>query len=152
MPSRQAGGKRVTEYTRPDKKDTHLVFAVYQSRNAPNPNILYDDLDRSRLEGLITSSRRGIVVYLMRFLKTHYHEKLDAMTIYGKEGNAGVKKVIDSLSKIDPENRSNRFMIFMLNANIFLVGKSLSYSYLKYIRTGFTCSSLFFWDLLHLFF
>jgi len=26
------------------------------------------------------------------------------MTIYAKEGNAGVKKVIPSLSKIDPEN------------------------------------------------
>jgi hypothetical protein len=28
----------------------------------------------------------------------------DAMTIYAKDGNAGVKKVIQSLSKIDPEN------------------------------------------------
>jgi hypothetical protein len=26
------------------------------------------------------------------------------MTIYAKEGNAGAKKVIQSLSKIDPEN------------------------------------------------
>ena len=47
MPSRQAGGKTITEYRRPDKKDTDLVFAVYQSRNAPNPDILYDDLGRS---------------------------------------------------------------------------------------------------------
>jgi hypothetical protein len=34
----------------------------------------------------------------------NYREKLDAMTIYAKEGNAGVKKVIQSPSKIDPEN------------------------------------------------
>jgi hypothetical protein len=32
------------------------------------------------------------------------YEKLDAMTIYAKEGNTGVKKVMQSLSKIDPEN------------------------------------------------
>jgi hypothetical protein len=32
------------------------------------------------------------------------YEKLDAMTIYTKEGNTGVKKVMQSLSKIDPEN------------------------------------------------
>jgi hypothetical protein len=42
-------------------------------------------------------------------IRTHrnglsYHEKLDAITIHTKEGNAGVKKVIQSLSKIDPEN------------------------------------------------
>jgi len=37
-------------------------------------------------------------------ISTYYHEKLDAMTIYAKEGNAGVKKVIQFLSKIDPEN------------------------------------------------
>jgi hypothetical protein len=30
--------------------------------------------------------------------------ELDALTIYAKEGNAGVKKVIQSFSKIDPEN------------------------------------------------
>ena len=35
---------------------------------------------------------------------TNHYEKLDALTIYAKEGNAGVKKVIKSLSKIDPEN------------------------------------------------
>jgi hypothetical protein len=32
------------------------------------------------------------------------YEKLDAMTIYAKEENASVKKVIQSLLKIDPEN------------------------------------------------
>jgi hypothetical protein len=35
----------------------------------------------------------------------HYYEKLDAMTIYAKEGNGGVKKVIQSLLKMDPENQ-----------------------------------------------
>ena len=34
----------------------------------------------------------------------NYHDKLDAMTIYAKEGNGVVKKVIQSPSKIDPEN------------------------------------------------
>ena len=33
-----------------------------------------------------------------------YYEKLDASTIYAKEDNVGVKKTIQSLSKIDPEN------------------------------------------------
>jgi hypothetical protein len=33
-----------------------------------------------------------------------YYEKLDAMTIYAKEGNAGAKKAIHSLKEVDPEN------------------------------------------------
>jgi integrase len=51
------GGKTITEYTRPDKKDTDLVFAVYQSRNAPNPDILYDDLGRSFAKTLDRSGK-----------------------------------------------------------------------------------------------
>jgi integrase len=51
------GGKTVTEYARPDKKDTDLVFAVYQSRNAPNPDILYDDLGRSFAKTLDRSGK-----------------------------------------------------------------------------------------------
>jgi len=40
-------GKTITEYRTPDKKDTDLVFAVYQDRNMPNPDQLYYDLSRS---------------------------------------------------------------------------------------------------------
>ena len=40
-------GKTITEYRTPDKKDTDLVFAVYQDRNTPNPDSLYDDLGKS---------------------------------------------------------------------------------------------------------
>jgi integrase len=51
------GAKTITEYRRPDKKDTDLVFAVYQSRNAPNPDILYDDLGRSFAKTLDRSGK-----------------------------------------------------------------------------------------------
>jgi integrase len=40
-------GKILTEYRTPDKRDTDLVFAVYQDNNAPNPNSLYGDLSRA---------------------------------------------------------------------------------------------------------
>jgi integrase len=40
-------GKTITAYRTPDKKDTDLVFAVYQDKKTPNPNCLYDDLGRS---------------------------------------------------------------------------------------------------------
>jgi hypothetical protein len=30
-------GKTITEYRTPDKKNTDLVFAVYQDKNTPNP-------------------------------------------------------------------------------------------------------------------
>jgi integrase len=40
-------GKIITEYRTPDKRDTDLVFAVYQDKNTPNPDFLYDDLSKS---------------------------------------------------------------------------------------------------------
>lgn len=40
-------GKIITEYRSPDKKDTDLVFAVYQDRKAPNPDWIYQDLVRA---------------------------------------------------------------------------------------------------------
>jgi hypothetical protein len=40
-------GKTITEFRTPDKKDTDLVFAVYQNRNTPNLDYLYDDVGRS---------------------------------------------------------------------------------------------------------
>src|SRR5215469_4507400 len=43
----QNHGKTITEYRTPDKKDTDLAFAVYQDREKPNPESLYDDLGRS---------------------------------------------------------------------------------------------------------
>ena len=36
-------GKVITEYRTPDKKDTDLVFAVYQDSSTPKPDFLYDD-------------------------------------------------------------------------------------------------------------
>jgi glycogen debranching enzyme len=43
----EQNGKTVTEYRTPNKKDTDLVFAVYQDNKTPNPNFMYDDLTRS---------------------------------------------------------------------------------------------------------
>ena len=40
-------GKIITEYRTSDKRDTDLVFAVYQDKNTPNPDFLYDDLSKS---------------------------------------------------------------------------------------------------------
>jgi hypothetical protein len=40
-------GKTITEYRTPDKKDTDLVFAVYQDKHTPNPDLLYYDLAKS---------------------------------------------------------------------------------------------------------
>ncbi len=37
-------GKTITQHRRPDKKETDLVFAVYQSRKNPDPDNLYTDL------------------------------------------------------------------------------------------------------------
>ncbi|MBV9178602.1 MAG: tyrosine-type recombinase/integrase [Nitrososphaeraceae archaeon] len=39
--------KTVTEYRVPNKKDTDLVFAVYQDNKTTNPNFIYDDLGSS---------------------------------------------------------------------------------------------------------
>src|SRR2546422_1668543 len=40
-------GKIITEYRTPDKRDTDLIFAVYQDKNTPNPDRLYDYLSKS---------------------------------------------------------------------------------------------------------
>jgi len=40
-------GRTITEVRTPNKEDTDLVFAVYQDKNLPNPESLYDDLVRS---------------------------------------------------------------------------------------------------------
>jgi len=40
-------GKTVTEYRTPDKKDTDLLFAVYQDIRTPKLKSLYDDLSIS---------------------------------------------------------------------------------------------------------
>jgi integrase/recombinase XerD len=74
-------GKVITEYRTPDKKDSDLVFAVYQDKNMPNPNSLYDDLGRSFANTLDRSGkgdkedgnqrRREITLHsLRRFVKT----------------------------------------------------------------------------------
>ena len=74
-------GKTITEYRTPDKKDTDLVFAVYQDKETPNPDILYDDLRRSFASTLDRSGkgdreddnprRREITIHsFRRFVKT----------------------------------------------------------------------------------
>jgi integrase len=50
-------GKVVTEYRTPDKKDTDLVFALYQDSNTPNPDLLYDDFSKSFAKTLDRSGR-----------------------------------------------------------------------------------------------
>jgi integrase len=74
-------GKTITEYRTPDKKDTDLVFAVYQDRRTPKLKSLYDDLRNSfgdtldrlgkgdREDG--NQRRRKITLHsLRRFVKT----------------------------------------------------------------------------------
>jgi integrase len=72
-------GKTVTEYRTPNRKDTDLVFALYQGR--PNPDFLYDDFSKSFAKTLERSGkgnredgnqrRRQITLHsLRRFVKT----------------------------------------------------------------------------------
>src|SRR5215469_11163861 len=74
-------GKVITEYRTPEKKDTDLVFAVYQDKDMPNPGSLYDDLGGSFADTLDRSGkgekedgnqrRRQITLHsLRRFVKT----------------------------------------------------------------------------------
>jgi integrase len=75
-------GKTVTEYRAPNKKDTDLVFAVYQESKTPNPNCMYDDLLRSFAKTLdrmgkgtredsVNHRRRQITLHsFRRFVKT----------------------------------------------------------------------------------
>jgi integrase len=74
-------GKVITEYRTPDKKDTDLVFAVYQDKKMPNPDFLYDDLGKSFARTLDRSGkgnredsnqrRREITLHsFRRFVKT----------------------------------------------------------------------------------
>ena len=50
--------KIITEYRTPDKKDTDLVFAVYQDKKMPSPDSLYEDLRKSFAKTL-DRSRKG---------------------------------------------------------------------------------------------
>jgi hypothetical protein len=69
----------VTEYRTPNKKNTDLVFAVYQDKNTTNPEYLYDDsgksfaktLDRS-VEGNMEDSS-CVVSKLTLFFRSKYH-------------------------------------------------------------------------------
>jgi integrase len=74
-------GKTITEYRTPDKKDTDLVFAVYQQKKMPAPHTIYNDLSASfgktldrcgkgnREEG--NERRREITLHsFRRFVKT----------------------------------------------------------------------------------
>jgi integrase len=74
-------GKTITEYRTPDKKDTDLVLAVYQTSRTPNPDILYNDLRKSFANTLDRSGkgeredgnqrRREITLHsFRRFVKT----------------------------------------------------------------------------------
>jgi integrase len=73
-------GKTITENRTPDKKDTDLIFAVYQDKKMPDPNSLYDDLSRSFAKTLDRSGkgdwednrrRRQISLHsFRRFVKT----------------------------------------------------------------------------------
>ncbi|MGC1933165.1 MAG: site-specific integrase, partial [Candidatus Nitrosopolaris sp.] len=40
----QNKAKTITEYRTPDRTENDLIFAVYQNRKMPNPNIIYADL------------------------------------------------------------------------------------------------------------
>ena len=49
-------GKTITEYRTPDRKETDLVFAVYQDNKTPNPDFIYDGLGNSFAKTLRYSS------------------------------------------------------------------------------------------------
>jgi integrase len=74
-------GKTITVYRTPNKKDTDLVFAVYQTSGTPNPDFLYNDLCNSFAKTLDRSGkgnredgnqrRREITLHsFRRFVKT----------------------------------------------------------------------------------
>jgi integrase len=74
-------GKTVTEYRTPNRKDTDLVFALYQDSDRPNPSVLYDDFAKSFAKTLDRSGkgnredgnqrRRQITLHsFRRFVKT----------------------------------------------------------------------------------
>jgi integrase len=74
-------GKTITEYRTPDRKNTDVVFAVYQDKKTPNPGYLYDELGKSFARTLDRSGkgnmedgsmrRRRITLHsFRRFVKT----------------------------------------------------------------------------------
>ena len=75
-------GKTITEHRTPQKKESDLVFAVYQSKDAPNPRNLYfelvkhfektlDSMGKGDREDGINERRRKITLHsFRRFVKT----------------------------------------------------------------------------------
>jgi integrase len=75
-------GKIITEHRTPQKKESDLVFAVYQSQDAPNPRNLYfelvkhfektlDSMGKGDREDGINERRRKITLHsFRRFVKT----------------------------------------------------------------------------------
>jgi integrase len=74
-------GKTITEYRTPDRKETDLVFAVYQDNKTPNPDFIYDGLGNSFAKTLDlmgkgsredgNERRRQITIHsFRRFVKT----------------------------------------------------------------------------------
>jgi len=50
-------GKTITEYRTPDRKETDLVFVVYQDKKTPFPDYFYDDLGKSFAKTLDRSGK-----------------------------------------------------------------------------------------------
>ena len=75
-------GKTITEYRTPDRKESDLVFAVYQSKEAPNPKNIYfeiarffaktlDSMGKGDREDGSNNRRREITLHsFRRFVKT----------------------------------------------------------------------------------
>jgi len=74
-------GKVVTEYRTPSKEGTDLLFAVYQTKNRPHPDGIYDDIAKSFAKTLdrmgkgeredSNQNRRQITLHsFRRFVKT----------------------------------------------------------------------------------
>lgn len=64
-------GKTISEYRTPDKKDTDLVFAIYQC--TPDPNSLYDDLRKSFANTLDRSGKGNIEDGSLKRRKITFH-------------------------------------------------------------------------------
>ena len=77
-------GKTITEIRTPEKEDTDLIFAVYQSREAPNPKNLYFDFAKhfaKTLDSMGKGDREDGGSYRRREITLHSFRRFVKTTI-----------------------------------------------------------------------
>jgi integrase len=78
-------GKTITEIRTPEKADTDLIFAVYQSKEAPNPRNLYFEFAKSfakTLDSMGKGDREDGVSYRRREITLHSFRRFVKTTIF----------------------------------------------------------------------